>query len=189
MALHSLDPGFWKIYYTSNAHQHIQVVPVKPVLTGGVYLFEEKGGNVTDDFATAVAAYAAILKLSLPTTANIDYAEFWRVASPLADPVYEEAVDLNVAGTNVVAVQPLAQVVYTFRTVGGGLYRWYVMEGAQGATTNNKPPFGGTTQTVSNLLIAADSYVAGRDGTYLGSLARALGKINDALRKKYFVDV
>lgn len=188
MAINSLYPGFWKIFYTSGGHQHVMTVPVKPVEVGGVWLHEDKNGNQTASLTVAATAFITAIKTQLHTTGNFDYVELWTMASPSADAVFREAVNLNIAGTSATTTLQWGQAVYVFRTVAGGLYRLYLMEPGDTNNIYGHAPWAGGNAALETALTGINSYVAARDGSYLASLASKVTKTNDALRKKYLLN-
>lgn len=188
MAANSLYPSFVKLFYTSNAHQHVMIIPVKAELVGEDWLFRDKGGNLTLEIVAALTPFITVIKPFYHTSANFDFAELWTLASPGADPVYVLAEDLNIAGTGAAAVA-MSQMVLTFRTVGGGLYRLYLMEQSNAANAVQRAPFTGAYATINTYITGSGSIIAARDGSYLSSMASAITKINDALRKKYLLNV
>lgn len=188
MAVNSLYPGFWKLRYDSGVHTHTMIVPVKPELVGDVWYHYDKDGNLTADLETAATAFVNIIKVFLPDGGSFQDVELWTLSSPTAAPVFQELVDLSIAGTNVGAAMNNGQLLFTFRTVAGGLYRLYLMESAGTLDSVSNPPFSGATATAVAALVASSSYVAGRDGSFLSSCVRSITKVNDALRKKYLLD-
>lgn len=189
MAINSLYPGFWKIHYTSNGHTHVMTVPVKPVNVGGVWFFQDKQGNTTAQLSAAATAYVTLIKPFMNTGSTFVDVEFWSMATPTSDPIFQETVVLGIAGTSASATIAREQFSGAFRTVGGGLWRLYLMEAIVQIDQVTNPPYNATYATLVNGLIGGQSYVAGRDGTFLSSCVRFVAKENDALRKKYLLNV
>lgn len=186
----SLYPGFAKIHYNSGGHAHVQILPLLPYQgVGGAWFVQYKSSSIGDTFANAMAAWAAVLKLFIVTTGSIVDAELWTLASVGADPIYRETVALNIAGTNAAASLARGQWALTLRTQLGGLLRIYIMEASVAIDTIYPPPFAGIIASIVNLLIGANGMVVGRDGSFPVVGIRAVSKENDALRKKYLLNV
>lgn len=189
MAANSLYPGFWRIHYTSNAHPHVMVVPVKPVNVGGSWFFQDKQGNTVVGLVAAATAFINPLKPFMHTSSTFVDVELWTMSSPTADPVFQDVQPLGIAGTAATATIPREQFVGTFRTQGGSLWRLYLMEAVVQIDQVTNPPYNANYAALVTALTGLSSYVAGRDGTFLNSCVRFVAKENDALRKKYLLNV
>lgn len=190
MTINSLYPGFVKFTYTGNLHSHLQVLPVKPTISGSTWALDKVLGGTYDPWTDGIDAYVVLFKACLKTTDGCARAELWTMLTSDADPEFREAYDIDVDGTNGGSVAPFSQLVINHRTDGGGLLRWYVMEGA-GYTVDGRdlaPLNASTFKSVSDFLIASTGFVFGRDGTRPISAIAATTKTNDALRKKYFIN-
>lgn len=189
MAVNSLHPGFVKIFYTSNGHPHEQVLPCNPSFdtSGGQWLVATRaGGSIT--WTSAVDAYVPFLQNFLDTASTVNYAELWTEDYPTPNRLFRGAHPIGEAGVSVIAAFPYGQVVTTFRSQNGGLYRNYILE--MGSTQVNDeftPPFTGApaVQNLATFLTGTSGWVLARDGGYPLAAIRALRKTNDALRKKY----
>lgn len=189
MTVNSLFPGFVRMLYTGNAHPHIQVLPVKSITPNGAsWDLGTKSGGVLD-WASAVLAYATVFVPFLASTDEVISASLWQIASVGADPIFLAEDDISLAGTNAGAAVPMGQAVMTFRTSLGGLYRWYCMEPAIADDTILFPPYTGPFLALFNYLTGVNSVVVGRDGGSPTSSIRLVSKENDALRKKYLLNV
>lgn len=189
MAANSLYPGFWRIHYTSNGHTHVMVVPVKPVNVGGTWFFQDKQGNTVSGLVAAATAYVTLLKPFMHTSSTFVDVELWTMTTPTADPIFQDVQPLGIAGTGATATIPREQFVGTFRTQGGSLWRLYLMEAIVQTDQVINPPYNATYATLVNGLTGNNSYVAGRDGSFLNSCVRFVSKENDALRKKFLLNV
>lgn len=188
MASNSLYPGFIRLVYTGNAHLHIQTIPIISIdPSGGSYNIGLRGGT-QDLWTDAIVDYITVAKPFLAAADDFVSASLWEVPTIGADPIFLEETMLGIAGTGGTAVAN-SQTVITFRTNQGGLYRWYLMEGSNAVDVIVNPPFAGAAATFVAYMVGATSLVAGRDGGLLTSAVRYVTKINDALRKKYFLNV
>jgi hypothetical protein len=192
VAQNSLYPGFVKLKYQSNGHDHQMILPVKPFqdFTGN-WTLEEKGVPAGEAFENAMEDLSTALKPLFPTSATILFAELWTMDSPTADPQYRTTRELNDAGTGSGAAVANSQAVITFRTTNGGIARIYIMEGRNAVNVEAYPPtFTGLTDFVafSAYATGSGSPIYGRDGGELLTPIRALSKTNDALRKKFILD-
>jgi hypothetical protein len=189
MAINSLYPGFVKIFYNSNGHEHVQTVPVQPYIgVGGGWWLTRKDGTPGAVWTTQIATYAALLRPYIHTTGAINRAELWTMASPTADPIYQDSVTLTLAGTNATVATPYLQRSVTYRSQTGGLYRFILMETSEGRDLEAYPPFSGIDLATANYLVSGPSVVCARDGGFLVVPIRLLTKTNDQLRKKYLLD-
>lgn len=190
MAINSLYPGFVKIFYTSNGHQHTQTLPVKPYVgLGGAWYLEQKNDVTGIQFSAAVTVYANLFKALLHTTSTVTSAELWTMSSPTADPQFREVVEVATAGTATGTVIPYSQVSVTYRTANGGLFRHLVLEQSIHAVNAEMyPPFSAATAAMRAWLTGDQSFVFGRDGGALVAAIRLLSKTNDQLRKRYLLD-
>nr|CRY96496.1 hypothetical protein [uncultured prokaryote] len=189
MPINSLYPGFVKLFYNSNGHQHTQTLPVKPFVgVGGAWFLEAKNIVNNDVWQDMVTAYVDVFKTWLPNTGSITRAELWTMASPTATPVFADALPLSVAGTVAITPVALGQTSVTYRSATGGLYRWIGLEGSDAANAEAYPPFGGIHGALATYLTGATSFVVARDGGTLTAPIRLLSKTNDKLREKYLLD-
>lgn len=191
MGIHSLYPGFVKLSYTGNGHAHVMVQPVLPSISGATWALEKVLGGTYDPWTDAIDAFNVLFKACLNTSDGIVGAELWTLASESADPIFRESYASVVAGTSGTAALPMAQIEMPHRTADGGIYRLLMMEFA-GSNSNfvDRPPIASNAfKAVSDFLIASTGYVFGRDGSAPVFCTGQFGKINDALRKKYLLNV
>lgn len=188
MTINSLYPGFVKVHYTSNAHPHVAVLPVKPFLSfDGNWFVETKSGGVGQNLGTALATWCTRFKALLHTSSTIVDAELWTIASIGADPIFAHTYSLAVVGTSGTVANPYSQLVFTWRTSLGGLLRTYLMEGVTPDDTIYYPPSTGAIADIIDLFTGDNAWICGRDGGFGVGLIRAIAKENDALRKKYLL--
>lgn len=189
MAINSLYPGFVKLHYSILSREHTMTIPTKPFQAiGGQWFLEMKNTPGGGLWTTLVDAFAAAIKPLLHTTGTFTNAELWTMSSPTADPVFEEVYNVNVAGTNATAAVAYGQVSMTYRTQGGGLYRFVLLEASQAPNVEIFPPYVSPYLAINTYLIGNTSMVFGRNGGALIAPIRILSKTNDMLRRKYLLD-
>lgn len=186
MTLNSLYPGFIRLEYQTPGGKHIQVIPCMPVLDAGAWKLTPKSGALIAH-ATAIATYVALLQ---PVTANLTTfisSQIWTLLTPTSDPVFVEENIINLAGTDATAYTPLLQNVVTFRTLVGGLYRHYWLEGTD-LTPNlvfKGPNFANAAWlAIINYIKGDTGFFRGRDGGVIIGAIRQVTKTNDAIRTR-----
>ena len=190
MARHSLYPGFIRIVYTSGGHPHHQVLPVNadPTPVGASFTIPTRGGTPVD-WQTAVTAYATLLAAMLDDASSVDYAELYNFEAEPAPADYLATYPLGVSGTSAFAAVPLTQVVFPFKGAGGLSCRPYVMEGVTSA--DMRQTYAATTDAAflafMNFVLGASDWIAMRGGGFPTAALGWVSKVNDQLRKRYFV--
>lgn len=190
MTIHDISPGFIIVFYSSNGHSHKHIIPIKnPIDTGGgEYSVDTKAASGVD-VDTAMGLWATAVKPLLFTGSTLLYWELWTKASPTADPIFRETGDLSVVGTNGAAAIAMSQFVASYRTALGGTGKFTLMETAMPLNVVTKPTYTGAFLTLYTYLTGSGSIYAGRDEGYPVSIPKMITKINDALRKKYLLNV
>jgi hypothetical protein len=188
MAQNDLSPGFIRVNYSRLGARHTAVFPSKPagVPVVGVNPTLLNKGGTNQDFAGFMSAWAVYAKALFGAGMSLDNAEFWYKPLPTSDPIWIFTTAINIAGTSPSSNITAQQLVFTYRTTNGGLFRNYLMETVHPA--NQHVPasaLAGPELAYVNFMIAAASVVYGRDN---GGLALSLGfktKYNDVLRRKF----
>lgn len=191
MAINSLFPGFVKLFYTSNAHTHVQVIPVQVYSgVGGAWFLSEKASSVGRTWVTSITDYVTAFRSAIPNGATVNFAELWTMADATADPIFRESTNFALAGTGGAgAAIANSQVTIAYRSQNGGLYKWVSVENNIVVNTIYQPPFTATQLvTLHTYLIGNTSCVSARDGGFLIAALRAISKTNDKLRKKFLLD-
>lgn len=185
----SLAPAFIKLYYTFSGIQHVQTIPVAPsgALVPGVMpsLNTKSASPVT--MAVGVDAYVVLLKAMYGATVDINNAEFWSQPLESDDPIWIYTHPIGVIGTNSTASVLMTQMVISFRTGLGGIYKLYMMEPSGFFPVNVRetyPFVAGVATNLANYLIGSTSWFAGRDNGVLVVPINRTTKFNDALRKR-----
>lgn len=191
MALNSLWPGFVRLEYLAATTKHIAILPCAPVNLAGVWNLTLKGG-ANQTFTAAIDAYMVVLRPCSPATMTFVSAQLWTLANPTADPVFVQEYGLNLAGTAAGGIVVDSQIVTTYRTGLGGLYRHYQMESSLAAlnTKYKGPNFMNAVQlALINYIIGANGWIIGRDsGTLIVAISQ-ITKTNDALRRRRLLQV
>lgn len=190
MARNSLYPGFVRINYHANGHRHSLVQPVSPALVAGVWTLNKPDGGSYNPWTLGVTAFVTIMKAIYDPAAVIDNAELFTLASPTASPVFEDAVTLNISGTEAAAPVPWGQLVFTLRLAGGGIMRPYFMESTVPVDQRIAPgswaaDFAGN----GAFYLTSANYVWGRELAAPIVGIWATSKTNDELRRKDFLDL
>lgn len=187
MTVHSLYPGFVKMFYTGNAHQHTQIIPANIQFSTLLDRWEiEQNSGTFLTFPDAMDVYTDVFADHLAGADGIGYAELYSVASEGADPLYVEGISLSVSGHISTGAVPYSQGVIPFRTAAGGLYRFYAMEGGKAVGIVDRLPVGDAVAAATiGFLTGDDGWTRGRDGAKLVAATSYLTKTNDALRKRY----
>jgi hypothetical protein len=117
---------------------------------------------------------------------TLDTADFWSQPTPEDDPVWIYSHSLDDDGTSAGSAITAQQQVFTFRTDLGGLYRFYIMEGAVLANLAlSYAAMGADSKALADYILGATSWLYGRDG---GEPLVSLGyktKYNDVLRRRW----
>lgn len=188
MARNSLSPGFLRIKYTSNGHNHVMTLPVNPSTPAGAGTQLIDSSAALQLWTSAVADIVLILKALLKTTDTISSAEIWTQATPTSVPIFQASTTVGVNGTSAAATVPWSQLAFSFRTTAGGRAKFVVLEGVNAVDFKYAAPLysgNAAMQAVDTYLTGASSVVWGRDNHYIASGIQAVTKTNDALRKKY----
>lgn len=93
-------------------------------------------GGGTLALHTSVASTVAVVDdLLSAADATIDFVELWKYTAGTFQADFISSFDISAAGTNVGATVPANQNIYTFRTAGGGILKFTLLDvpGAVGA--------------------------------------------------------
>lgn len=191
MAINDLAPGFIKLFYNSNGHNHVDTIPIRPSGTpvpGTMPNVLDAGDNVVTALV-GLTAYITAIKALYHTSASFVGYEVYTKAIGF-DPLFVFGDDLNIAGTSAVAAVPDGEVVITFRTAQGGVAKFYAMEGSTATNVRTAARTGaaGIVGTLTTFFLGATNIRMGRDTAKIISGIYFTSKINDALRKKRVLD-
>lgn len=190
MARHSLFPNSVTINYTSNGHQHKQVLPTGVVAgTAPGWTLPTKGGTPVD-WRTAVADYAAIMADLLDTSSSVDSAELYTYEATNSPAELLAVEPLDVAGTGLFSAVPFAQAVFPFKALGGTSVRPTLLESI--IAVNQKYPFAAATDppivAYMEFFLSDDDWVITRGGDFPTISLGLTSKTNDKLRERYLLD-
>lgn len=188
MSLNCLAPGFIKLFYNSNGHNHTQVVCVSPANSTGSILNTRSAG--TQAFDAAIDTIVANFKTMLKTTDEYFGSELYTQADCDSLPVFQFAYDLGgpVAGTATGTTVPWQQLAMTYRTTDGGKMRLIFLEGAVEVNDVKNPITDyatGGIKTVNDYLFFSGSVVTARDNSFPAFPLNVVTKVNDTLRKRF----
>lgn len=191
MAINDLAPGFIKLFYNSNGHNHVDTIPIRfsgTPIPGTMPNLLDAGDNVVTALV-GLTAYITALKPLLHTSAAYTGYEVYSKAIGF-DPLFVFGDDLNIPGTSAVAAVPDSEAVFTFRTAQGGVAKVYVMEGSSATNLRVAARTGaaGVVGTVTTFMLGSTNIRIGRDTAKIISGIYFTTKINDALRKKRVLD-
>jgi hypothetical protein len=188
MAKNSLAPGFGKLFYsrTGLLKPHVMTFGLNPhdTPTPGFDPDLDKSGGGTIPFSDAIDAIIVLLKAITSHNMTFTHCEFWSQPTKDDDPLFIFDHSIGVAGTDSGAHVVAEQLVITYRTNAGGLYRFYQMEGTAAVDIVAFPPFSTLYANWSNYLLGADDVIYGRDNGYPSSVISLKTKTNDALRRQ-----
>jgi hypothetical protein len=188
MTVYSLYPGFIKIFYNSNSHDHEMVLPVDPFLSGSDWLLNANAGATTPEWTEFVDDFVLVMKALFDTASDIVSAQLFTMATATADPIFRANYDIGVVGTGGSAAIPFAQARFTYRTHLGGLLIVQLMEAIMPVNQRDTPPLAGATIIAFDDFIRADTFCGfGRDGGTPIALTSMETKVNDKLRQRYIV--
>jgi len=187
MAINCLAPGFMRLFYESNGHNHQMVLPVIPNTVAPSFLLRKKGGGTISQSDAVVALWSVVS----PIFADADTLSGWEAftqADCASAPVFQNpGTAVGLVGSSGIADQQWVQAVLTFKTVAGGRGRFTLLE--QANAQDQKASLSSLSATpvgdLVDYLTGADSWVVARDGSYLGLPLNFVTKVNDALRKKF----
>lgn len=184
----SLSPGFIRIFYTSNGHQHVQTLPVIPVAPAGAATMLTDSSGAPQAWTAAIADIVLFEKSFFKAPSSLDSAELWTQALPTAVPILQDSIGIGVAGTSGSPEIPYEQIRFSFRGSGGSKGVFLLLETKWPIDTKESAPlYGGNVeqQAVESYLTGASCVIVTRAGEYMSSGIRSVTKINDALRKRY----
>lgn len=194
----SIAPGFVRINYSVGftgvaPRRHTMTLPVRYAATEPTP-GQEPSILLADNTSQLASAFMSSMVTQIGkmfgTGAEFQSFEYWSKPTPESDPVFLHldpvTVQPTLTGTNI----PFGQAVMTFRTLEGGIFKMYFMEGKTPNTTRDLAPYatGTPARDISNYVTGLSSPVVGRDTSPPIAAISYTGKTNDHLRKKYLLD-
>jgi len=187
MATNCLAPGYIKLFYSSNAHDHVQTIPVKPASVGANFHVLTKD-NTNIDMAAAIASFYDVWKPFFFTDDALTGYEQYTQADCASAPVFQGAATLTgFPGTSGGGSTPWSEADFTFKAAAGGRGLVKLLE-ANIAVDVKQALNTFSADRVADLrdwLVGTDSWFLARDGSYLSRPINYVTKTNDALRKKF----
>lgn len=190
MTVNSLSPGFVKLAYNSNGHDHIMTLPCVPygTVTPGVEPQFTINNDGSLDMEDAVGAFVEAIDHLFHTGTSFGEATFWSQPTPDDDPLWIYSYTEGAAGASGTANVALSECVMSFRTNLGGLLKLYLMEGWVPVNTRDVPPWAAGFLSVFTYMSGSTGWVRGRDNGKVVGYINVTAKTNDALRKKFVLD-
>lgn len=189
--MNDLDPGYIKLFYSSNGHGHEMVIPVRydGTPTPGTEPNVLQSGGTPQAVTAALTAFITVIKPYIHTSGSFTGFECYKKLAG-SDPVFLYGNDLAIAGTGVTAATPYGQVVFTFRTSVGGILKIYVMEPITAPNTRSpiRTTSGAPLGALATYMLGATALPVGRDEGVPIFGMWSTSKVNDALRKKFLLD-
>lgn len=187
MAINCLAPGFIKLTYTSNGHQHLQVVGISPQNTTGSILNNAGGSTVA--FDAAIDVFVAKFAALFDTSSHYDGAELYTQADCDSAPILRFVYDLGgpVAGTGPGTAKPMQQNVLTFKTSLSGRFKLQFMESSISANDQDTPLSAFSADGIAALrdyVLSSANVLFARDNSFPAFGLNRVTKTNDKLRKK-----
>ena len=181
-----LAPGYLRIAYNSNGHDHHMTIPVLPDGAAPNFLLQKKGGGTVVQ-ATAISQLLTLLQPAFTASDHFTGWEAFTQADCDSAPVFQNGGSISTVGTSGGATVPWVQTLLTFKSVGGGRGKLLWLEGV---SANNQHaalvPAGGTTlDAVADYVIGSSSWLVARDNTFMNVMLNFTTKTNDTLRKKF----
>lgn len=190
MAIHSLFPAFFRLFYTSVYAPHIMTIPTKAWDSGG----GGGAGSFTSwagppiDAATMIEGFVDLLLPFHVASTNFGQAIVYTMDDEDAPPRPRAFIAFTgKVGTSVLPVNAAAQSMYTFRTTTFGLLKIIFLDAP---VTSGFLPIsivtpGSELADLNDYLMLDANAFAGRDNGQPNGFVHATFKLNDELRKSY----
>lgn len=194
MTINSLAPGYVELFYggviSGRTRLHKATYPIQPTGTmtvGNVPNFFTNDGN--DDTATNLTnAWVDLVKVLFGSEFTFLRSDVYRKDTPTSDPLFIVSIPHGDAGTGSACVA-LSQITVSLKTNLGGNAKLAFMESDILSTYIDTFPFSDAPlDAVVDYALGNSGWIIGRDGGTFSTATRAVGKINDALRRKYFLN-
>lgn len=188
MAKHSLYPGFVKIHYTSNAHPHVQVLPIgdDPTPSGDSFTIPTRGSGAVD-WQTAVTDFVTLEAALMDDASNFSSAEIYNFEAFPGPADFLQGFSLNIDGTAAGAAVAYAQMVMPFKGTASSAVRPSLMESVEPTDTRYSYADAGVPErAILDYILGDDDWIVTRGGSFPTVSLGFVTKINDKLRKRYF---
>lgn len=183
----SLAPGYVRITYDGSLFPHHMTIPVNPdgTPTPGVEPDILLKGASSLGVEAAIAAFITVTLPFFKSTTGFGLAEMHTVDPTSGLDTFIWAWDVGLSGSGSGTNVPTGQTVFSFKTVAGGAYRLYLLEGLNAPNQKMLPPYpAGIEKTLSDFVIGSTSPVYGRGNSYPLVPVSDVTKLNDKLRRQ-----
>jgi len=179
------------IVYTVSALEHRARLKVNPVGTPDIgedltALMLHNRASGTMNFNDLITAIAELMQPLYSGAVDIQRAELWRRTEDGSGRDYLSQVGINLEGTGA-SPNLASQIIFTFRTQGGHIAKFYLME--TNVTSNQilREPFpAGALADLASYLAAPDSAIYAGDETYVwATLGIACGQNEKLFRSRF----
>lgn len=183
----SLAPGYAKITYSGSLFPHHMIVPLNfdTPITPGTEPDIIKKGSSTGAFSSVMDEFITTISPLWGSSTHFGLVEAHAVDADTGEDTFIWGYNQGTVGTGSGANTELAQQVLSFKSIGGTIYKLYLMEALTNENTKVFPPYGGVPEDVSDYLVGASSPVYARRNFYLFAPISMTTKTNDALRKQH----
>lgn len=145
------------------------------------------GGPIV--LSTLVDNWVALLRPIFSNSANntIDYCELWKFTPGTNQSEFVSTYAIALAGQSASPMLASGMVIQTYRTIEGGIAKFYFMESVLTATTRDAPPFApADMDAIRDFIATTPRPFLGADTSYpFAAIAQFPGQ-NEALFKKRF---
>jgi len=184
----SLAPGYAKVTYNGSLFPHHMTIPIKfdgtptPGVEPSILLKDASSAGISsalDDMFDVIVPF-------FNTGTAFGLVEVHAVDDVTGDDTFIWGYNMGRNGTSAVANKTLAEDVWSFKLVNGGLYKLYLMEDVQPVNVKTFPPYAaGVAGDLSDFISGPSSPVYGRTNSYPFSPISETTKTNDSLRKQH----
>jgi len=127
----------------------------------------QKNGSAVSSLDTHVDALMAVVRPFYVAAVDFVGAELWEYAPGTFDAVYRASYTLGLAGTGAGTTQVAGQLVTTFRTVNGGIFKIDLRGTNIAAGATQSFPIGaGVATNLANYLVGGTTIWWARDNSY-----------------------
>jgi hypothetical protein len=183
----NLAPGFIRYTYSGSDAPHHEITPIifaSDPVPGFEPEFQNHAGLGV--FASvAIPDWVNQIKVFFNGGTQFGLAEVYAVDAVTLERTFIWGMNVNISGSNVAANVPLSEAVMSFKTVGGGKFKVYLMEGT--ALTNTRLSFGEFDTVLTNFaefVTGPDCCVYGQDNTAPFIALFWTTKTSDPLRRQ-----
>lgn len=182
-----------RIYYTVNYFEHVMKLscnlPTDPDVGDTFDLIDvyvKNGGytaldGVVDDWV------AVLVPLLSAADAEINRAELWKITALSYDGTYISSYDISEAGTSGSGYVVAGEMIWTFRTINGGVMKIHLEEGVTlPGVSAVYGDIGANHQAVADYVTANAAWMWARDNSYASVFLKLHPGQNEAVFKKRY---